>query len=387
MENPTYIHLNPVNFLIISGVLQGVVLVLILFYQEHQQQRARRFLAFALLFVNLHLGHLLLIDTNIEVQYPFLLWFPTTFLLAIAPCIYFYTQALIQPTFKLTAKAYKHFIPVGLELMLHFMQSMYSGVQDVIYYRIPFHFTVQLLIYLATAISFHYYLKRSLSYIQLREEWLLEQFSYLKDITLSWLYRLLLYYQWLWRCWLPFSILLLISIHFELEHISLVVILYALAFVLVYLSYWIAIEGLIRNNIVVIQLLPPTTKKQAYNQLPQDKINSLKARIQQLMDRDKLFLDEELSLRKLASQAGIEPNLLSYLLNAAFRQNFYDFVNQYRVEEVKGKMADSSVQHLTLLAIAFECGFNSKATFNRSFKKVTGMSPSAYRKQKISNRI
>ena len=67
--------------------------------------------------------------------------------------------------------------------------------------------------------------------------------------------------------------------------------------------------------------------------------------------------------------------LLSAVINSGFSKNFNDFVNEFRVNVFKEKIKDPKLQHLTLLAIAFDCGFNSKATFNRSFKKATGLSP------------
>jgi AraC-like DNA-binding protein len=70
--------------------------------------------------------------------------------------------------------------------------------------------------------------------------------------------------------------------------------------------------------------------------------------------------------------------VLSAAINQAYGKNFNDFVNTYRVEAVKKMLNDESVQHLSLLGIAYECGFNSKSTFNRAFKKATGVAPSAY---------
>lgn len=96
------------------------------------------------------------------------------------------------------------------------------------------------------------------------------------------------------------------------------------------------------------------------------------------MSREKPWLDPELTLSQLAAQTGLNSAQLSYLVNAGFAKNFNDFVNEFRVEEVKRKMNDPACRHLSLLGIAFECGFNSKATFNRAFKKQTGMAPTTF---------
>ncbi|XOV93626.1 MAG: helix-turn-helix domain-containing protein [Bacteroidota bacterium] len=76
----------------------------------------------------------------------------------------------------------------------------------------------------------------------------------------------------------------------------------------------------------------------------------------------------------------IPANQFSQLLNEGFNQNFAEFVNAYRLEAFKQKVADPKNNHLTLLAIAYDSGFNSKTVFNTYFKKVMGQTPKAYLK-------
>lgn len=99
-----------------------------------------------------------------------------------------------------------------------------------------------------------------------------------------------------------------------------------------------------------------------------------------LMKNQKPYLDGELTAQELARQLGLSPNHLSQVINQQESKNFFDFVNSYRVEEIKRKMADSQTKNLTLLAIALESGFNSKTSFNTVFKKMTGQTPSQYAK-------
>jgi AraC-like DNA-binding protein len=96
------------------------------------------------------------------------------------------------------------------------------------------------------------------------------------------------------------------------------------------------------------------------------------------MNAEKPYLDAELTLQKLADMVGVTRNELSYSLNACFKQNFYDFVNSYRVEETKRIMDDSRSDPFSILQIGMDAGFNSKTAFNVNFKKATGMTPTEY---------
>jgi AraC-like DNA-binding protein len=100
----------------------------------------------------------------------------------------------------------------------------------------------------------------------------------------------------------------------------------------------------------------------------------------QLMAEEKPYLKGELTAQELASMLGISTNYLSQILNQNQQQNFFDFINSYRVQEVKSRVASTHFQNYTLLAIALESGFNSKTSFNTVFKKNTGMTPSQFHK-------
>jgi AraC-like DNA-binding protein len=104
------------------------------------------------------------------------------------------------------------------------------------------------------------------------------------------------------------------------------------------------------------------------------------ARLLKLMEEKKPWLNGELTAGQLSELVGVSVNHLSQILNKEQHQNFFDFINSYRVSEVIRKMGDIGNSHLTLLAIALDSGFNSKTSFNTVFKKVTNQTPSSYYK-------
>lgn len=109
-----------------------------------------------------------------------------------------------------------------------------------------------------------------------------------------------------------------------------------------------------------------------------DRIHS---QLVQLMKTAKLFTEEELSLAQLAQQLDVHPNHLSQVINTYEGNSFYDYINTLRIEEFKSLAILPENSRYTLLSLAFKCGFNSKTSFNRNFKKITGKSPSAFLKE------
>lgn len=105
--------------------------------------------------------------------------------------------------------------------------------------------------------------------------------------------------------------------------------------------------------------------------------NSLK----QAMEDQMLFLDPQLTLKSLADSVDIHPNVLSWFLNEKMKMNFNEYVNSYRLETFKVKALDKANTHLTLLALAYESGFNSKTVFNAFFKKKEKLTPRAWIKE------
>ncbi|WP_293745699.1 helix-turn-helix domain-containing protein [uncultured Paraglaciecola sp.] len=105
--------------------------------------------------------------------------------------------------------------------------------------------------------------------------------------------------------------------------------------------------------------------------------------IQQYMTEQKPYLNHVLTIHNLARQLNIAPRTLSQIINRHFQQNFFEFINQYRVEESKVLLICEKHKKSTMLDVMDLAGFNSKATFNTFFKKIVGSTPTQYRKDKL----
>jgi ligand-binding sensor domain-containing protein/AraC-like DNA-binding protein len=115
--------------------------------------------------------------------------------------------------------------------------------------------------------------------------------------------------------------------------------------------------------------------------LPTGDVIAWKDRLQELMEEEKPFLDPSLQLPELAGKLGLSVHQLSQVINDGFGRNFREFINSLRIEEAKRLLTDPRSREYKLLTVAFESGFNSKATFNQVFRKLTGTTPSEYRER------
>ena len=104
------------------------------------------------------------------------------------------------------------------------------------------------------------------------------------------------------------------------------------------------------------------------------------AQLLKILENEKPYLNPELTLAELAKLIPVHPNKLSEVINKYELKNFYDLINGYRIQEFLRKLNQPESKQYTFISLAYDCGFNSKASFNRNFKKYTGKTPSEYLK-------
>ena len=127
--------------------------------------------------------------------------------------------------------------------------------------------------------------------------------------------------------------------------------------------------------------LKEKSKPQARELIDQQSVTSLKEALSKLMNEDKVYLDNELTLVNLSKKLNTSTNKLSWLLNTVYKSTFYDFINEYRVKAFISKLEQDEHKIKTLLSLSMEVGFNSKSTFNKAFKSVHKETPSSYIKR------
>ena len=124
-------------------------------------------------------------------------------------------------------------------------------------------------------------------------------------------------------------------------------------------------------------------KKEIKTNLTED-IEDLFKQIKEEFEEKKLFLDSELNLHQLADYMGGSPREISNAINRCAHQNFYDFINSYRIKEAKNILSSTEGEAYTISEIMYRVGYNSKSSFHTAFKKHVGLTPSAYRKKQLN---
>jgi AraC-like DNA-binding protein len=147
------------------------------------------------------------------------------------------------------------------------------------------------------------------------------------------------------------------------------------------------VSATVAENLKQQQEVPATdipSAKQEPQELSPEKAKQLQ-KLQQYMLASKPFLNPELTLQDLSVKLNIPKHQLTMLFNNYLGKNFFEYINEYRIQETKQRILEPAYEHLTLVAIAYECGFNSKSTFNTFFKHATGLTPTEWRKKNATN--
>lgn len=217
-------------------------------------------------------------------------------------------------------------------------------------------------------LSVIYFLK-SLKEIRQYNQVLFANFSNLKNLSAFWIITFLRLWMFLFLIPLLFYFVNYLNPVVDLQFSSYVVLALLLLF-----------SFLFNSNIINQNYLPAHIKKEHPDDVPATPKQVSDERFQKLkevLETEKYYEDENLSLHKLSGYLDMKPVDLTELIKASEYSNFYDLINSYRIEAIKQELVTSNEQ---IMVIAYNNGFNSKSAFNRIFKNTTGQTPSEYRK-------
>jgi len=376
------------------GAAQGIILVIALFFSR-ANRKANRILALFVLLLGFSCLFEAIESASFYKCFPILIRIRWGNTLLFGPLIFLYVRALINHRFPIVL----HFIPfftAKLALIPFYMLSAEEKVLSLNsgntsstvsddWYSTYFFPVISLFSFLQIL----FYLWQISKDLKKYDEQLFRWFSNVENIHLNWLKH---------SVWALFVVTIVSFFYFLGELLLSSSIRHMGAyggFTLVLLIYAISYKAISQPDILSLfqnEKKTSDTPKHINDQVTDSlgkaeeteastKTESLLSRnLKNLMEREKLYLNEKLSGNEMAETLGISRHQLSEVLNNELETNFYNFINHYRVEACKQKMANPKFAHYTLLALALECGFNSKTTFNTVFKKETGMTPRQFKK-------
>lgn len=326
-----------------------------------------------------------------------LFYVPFQHLFLVGPIIFFYTQSLLNPSFQFSKKETIHLIPGLLYIMYivaiwiydqfifgnyYFYQNGMDKDFDDWYQKLGL-------------ISMIVYFILSLSYYNVYKKLMFQVVSYADSILFKWINTYLI----------AFLVMLLLPVVFDI-----IGFLYPemksyqgswwfyLFFSIV--MYYIAITGysnpinstipfkmsFFDKNQILLLDENHTNELETFIDIDQETFDKIispeielwKSKIETLIQEEKLFENPELTLTDVAKKLETNAAVISKTINQGFQMNFNDCINNYRIEAVKNRFTNGEHKKSTLLGIAFDSGFNSKATFNRAFKKNTGKTPKEF---------
>lgn len=374
------------KLILLAGALQGLILGLLLF-SRRANQAANRVFAVLLWLLSIHLVLVGFDEREFMMRFPHFSHLTWVLPALYGPLVLIFLRRMTQLAPRPSWKEALYFIPFLLILALQLPYLLQPAVAKRAYlddYASSIQDDFGLSNQLVNFIHLFFFGWCILAY-RAHEKRIRDFFSDLSKVRLGWM-RQFLYIAF---GIVVFSILVFYARKFNWPFLSA---FYPWHFLgVVAIIYWTAYRALAQPMLFAGEGVLPTSASfvagpEPAPEPPERSLNAplrkeLAEKLVKLMEEERLYLNSELTVQNLVELLQANRQYISEALNVHLDKSFYDFVNDYRVEAFQRLCADPAYNHYTILGLALEAGFNSKATFNAVFRKKTGMTPSAYARQ------
>jgi AraC-like DNA-binding protein len=364
---------NPRSIICFIAILQGLIFAVLLVNRGFRRKnRADFWLALLLVLLCSSLITPFIGFANVYDLNQWLTYFPFSIVYSYGVCVWLYALHLTDSRRAFSRRDLLFFIPsaiyVAFRLTLFAQNLEFKTWFDKNFY-VPYVGAVIFVTEFAWNVAFLFF---AIRHYRKYRAWLDQNFSDTEKLKFDWLRNFLYLFTFVFILGAVFDFTN--SFVFRLSYIQY----FYFEIVMALVTYYLAIAGYLRSQTIELNFSQSRTEENEPRKplLPEKDFEKLKEKLENLMRAEKPYLEPNLSLSDLAKQMGVNAAVLSFLINNGFGKNFNDFVNEFRIAEVKKKLENAD--GATLLAVAYDCGFNSKATFNRAFKKFTGISPKEF---------
>jgi len=310
-----------------------------------------------------------------DLPYIYLITGSVFFLLA--PLLYFYIKSLCYKDFPLNKHDFFHLIPFLVFIFFSIMSIQLELSQAGTEFRamgkifISYYWDIFWTCNFIQIISYIIAMVRTIYVYQIKIK---NHYSSVETINLNWFVTLLVVITLHWLFVVSRATLSILNI--TVGNLINIIDLFSITIFLVFTTI-LVIKGL--NQLKVFSGIDEKLKY-ANSKLPESEMQRYVQQLTQCMKTQKPYLIPSLTIDDLSQKLSISSWQLSQVINNSFHQNFFNFINKYRIEEAKRLMVVPSNRKKTILEILYEVGFNSKSTFNDVFKKYTGMTPSEFKR-------
>ncbi|MBX2876104.1 MAG: AraC family transcriptional regulator [Saprospiraceae bacterium] len=382
----------------------GVVYASLLLWRSWQfQHRASRLLAIFILLCCLYICPWMLGHAGWYTKQPYrdtMFYVPFQQVFFLGPVIFFYTQSLVNQSFQFRKKDLWHLVP-GLLYLVYSLVVFITDkwiVGEYYFYADQRDKDLSKWYQVVGLISMILYFLASIRYYFTYKTLTYNNLSFAESVQFKWIRNFLIAFLLMQIADLTF--LIIYPEWGDFPQKWWYYFLFSLLFYYVSIAgYASTMQAVLPFSLSIIDgsatLLPPPTNSVTADEQPRPSsapvtpeidIQPWKNKVEQLIQEEQLYRDPKLSLTDLAQRLDTNSRVISKTINQGFEMNFNDYINFHRVEAVKEAIRQGANKELTLLGIALDCGFNSKTTFNRAFKKHSGASPKAFL-QKSSDSI
>jgi len=364
------------SVILLLGAAQGFFLALLLL-ERKRNQAANRILALLVSLYSVYITDVAFGMMNYQQSFPHLIGMTTGLPFMFGPLHYVYVRSMISADLRLEKRDWLHFLPFVIfkAYMLPFHLSSaaekFQFVQNMNEAGKPL---VLLVFEWIMILQGNIYLILSLLLLKRHSRTIKDSFSSIDKINLTWLRNLTIGSAGIW--FLVFMVNILPVIGLTLTEDADHFIAPATA-IFIYVMGYLSLR---QREIHIEEAHFNRAPKYQRSGLSSEQSENYLRRLQQFMESKRIYTKNDLTLNDLAENIAIPTHHLSQIINDRLQQNFYDFVNNYRVAEAKRRLLDPAYRHLTILAIAYDVGFSSKSVFNAAFKKHANMTPSQFKK-------
>lgn len=380
------------NYLSFTVIVLAIVFALQLLTYKYSHSKANRILSFYMILIAIYFMFHKAREFVHPAYYDYLTIAMLPFLVSFNPFYYLYVKALTKEDFTFLPVYYLHFLPGVFLIIFGLVRGVLFVDHNVYQVLAKYHLYAAVIIYYLQVFIYVGLIIRML--IQHRRN-VMQYFSYTENISLQWLWGFIIiliaftifdamaFFTTIFNAyhrltyWVSMNLFIIFLGYFGIKQVDIYI------RKIQQKSAGVDLNSLVASAIPVeIEDEKDHFSKYEKSSISEETKNKILAEVLRLMEQEKMFQNPQITIDDLAEKLNINKKYISQVINEKLQKNFYQFVNEYRVECVLEKLQDENYKQYTIEALGELCGFHSRSSLISAFKKITGKTPSMYKRER-----